>query len=155
MKADVGNFVKQCSVCHYAKTERVHPTGLLQPLPILVGAWQDLTLEFIEGLPNSEGFNYILVIVDRFSMYAHFIPLKHPFTALQVAKALLNVVARLHGLPKSMVSSRDKFFTRHMWKELFRLTNTTLITSTAYHPQIDGQSEGQSMSEDVSEMQCL
>jgi transposase InsO family protein len=79
--------------------------------------------------------------VGRFSKYSHFIPLKHPFTALQVAKILLDVVARIHGLPKSIVSDRDKIFTSHLWKELFRLTDTSLLTSTAYHPQTYGQTE--------------
>jgi transposase InsO family protein len=79
--------------------------------------------------------------VGRFSKYSHFIPLKHPFTALQVAKILLDVVVRIHGLPKSIVSDRDKIFTSHLWKELFRLTDTSLLTSTAYHPQTYGQTE--------------
>jgi hypothetical protein len=94
-----------------------------------------------EDLPKSEGYNYILVVVDRFSKYAHFISLKHPFTYLQVAKSLLDGVVRLHGMPRSMVSDRDKIFASHVWKELFKLNNTTLLTSTVYHPQTDGQSE--------------
>jgi hypothetical protein len=101
-------------VCQQAKHERQHPSGLLQPLPILAGCWQDISMDFIEGLPVSEGFNCILVVVDKFSMYSHFLPLKHPFIALQVAKLLLDAVVRLHGLPKSIVSDRDKIFTNHL-----------------------------------------
>jgi hypothetical protein len=138
LKQEVDSFVKQCAVCQQAKHERQHPARLLQPLRIPAGCWQDIAMNFIEGLPVSEGFNGILVVVDRFSKYSHFLPLKHPFTPLQVAKLLLDAVVRLHGLPKSIVSNRDKIFTSHLWKELFRRTNTTLLTSTAYHPQTDG-----------------
>jgi hypothetical protein len=141
LKGDVGNFVRQCLVFQQAKHERTHPAGLLQPLPIPKGAWQDISMDFIEGLSRSEGYNYILVAVDRFLKYAHFIPLTHPFTAQKVAKVMLDVVVRLHGMPVSIVSDRDKIFTIHFWKELFRLSNTTLITSTAYHSQTDGQTE--------------
>jgi hypothetical protein len=72
LKADVASFIKQCNTCQQAKVERVHYPGLLQPLPIPQGAWQDLTMDFTEGLPKSEGYNSILVVVDRFSKYAHF-----------------------------------------------------------------------------------
>jgi hypothetical protein len=92
---------------------------------------------FHRGLPKFDGFNCILVVVDMLSKYAHFIALKHPFTAQQIAQIILDSVVRLHGIPRSIVSDRDRIFTSGLWKELFRLHNTTLITSTAYHPQID------------------
>jgi hypothetical protein len=82
MKADVVCFIKQCAVCQQAKAERIHTPALLRPLPVPQGAWQDLTMDFIEGLPKSEGYNSILVVVDRISKYAHFfhsnIPLLQP-----------------------------------------------------------------------------
>lgn len=141
LKTDVENFVKQCAVCQHAKHERVHPPGLLQQLPIPAGAWQDITMDFIEGLPKSEGYNCILVVVDRFSKYAHFIPIKHPFIAKQIAQVVLDVVFRLHGPPKSIATDRDRIFTSNFWKELFQLSKVTLHMSSAYHPQTDGQSE--------------
>ena len=101
---DVENFVKQCATCQQAKSERCHPAGLLQPLPVPDGAWQDLTMDFVEGLSKSEGFDTIMVVVDRFSKYAHFFALKHPFSAPQVAQVMLDNVVKLHGLPKSIVS---------------------------------------------------
>jgi hypothetical protein len=141
LKVDVENFVKQCSVCQHAKHERTHPAGLLQPLPVPDGAWQDITMDFVEGLPKSEGYSCILVVVDRFLKYAHFIPMKHPFTTPQVAQVVLDVVVRLHGMPKSIISDRDKKNLSSFWRELFKIYNTTLMTSTAYHPQTDGQTE--------------
>jgi hypothetical protein len=78
MKSDVVCFIKQCAVCQQAKAERIHTPGLLQSLPIPQGAWQDLTMDFIEGLPKSKWCNSILVLVDRFSKYAHFSHLNIP-----------------------------------------------------------------------------
>jgi hypothetical protein len=133
LKGDVESFVKQCSICQQAKSERVHHAGSLQPLPIPKGAWQDITMDFIEDLPKSKGANCILVVVDRLSKYGHFVALSHPFIAKRVAQVMLDVIVRLHGMPQSIVSDRDKKFTSSFWKELFRLHNTTLLTSTACH----------------------
>lgn len=104
-------------------------------------AWQDVSMDFIEGLPLSKGANVIFVVVDRYTKFAHFLPLRHPFSALQVAKVYLNNVASLYGLPKSIVSDRDKVFTSNFWQTLFKRFEIPLHLSTAYHPQSDGQTE--------------
>ena len=98
-------------------------------------------MDFIEGLPTSNSYNVILVVVDRFTKFAHFIPLKHPFSAAQIARVILDNIVKLHGLPSAIVTGRDKIFISAFWKELFKLYNITLQLSTAYHPQTDGQTE--------------
>ena len=81
MRQDVESYIKQCSVCQHAKHSLQHPAGLLQPLPMPEGVWRDVSMDFIEGLPKSDGYSVILVVVDRLTKYAHFIPVKHPYTA--------------------------------------------------------------------------
>jgi hypothetical protein len=115
--------------------------GLLQPLPVPDQAWKVVTMDFIEGLPTSDHYNCILVVVDKFSKYSHFIKVKHPFSALQIAKLYMEHVYKLHGMPQAIVSNRDKIFTSILWKELFKLSGTSLCMSSAYHPQSDGQTE--------------
>lgn len=111
LKSDVEQFVKQCQICQQAKHSNTHPSGLLQPLPIPEGSWQEWTMDFIEGFPISEGYNSIFVVVDRYTKYAHFIPLKHPFIAHTLPRAVIDNVVKLHGLPRSIVSDKDRVFT--------------------------------------------
>jgi hypothetical protein len=110
MKKMVKDFVAQCMICQKAKTEMVKYLGLLQPLLVPSHAWQTVSLDFVEGLPKSKGYNYILVVVDKFSKYAHFLPLAHPFTALQVTKLFMDNIFKLHGMPLALISYRDKIF---------------------------------------------
>ena len=76
----------------------------------------------------------VLVVVDKFSKYAHFVPLTHPFTALQIAKVFMKEIFRLHGLPLAIISDRDRIFTGHVWQELFKLCGPDLRLSSSYHP---------------------
>jgi len=141
MKSAFCLFVQSCTVCQQAKPYRARLPGLLQPLEVPAAAWQVISMDFVEALPLSSGSNCILVVVDTFSKYAHFLPLKHPFSAEVVAQKFLAEVYRLHGLPLAIVSDRDRIFTSKLWKALFRLADVQLRHSTAYHPQSDGQTE--------------
>jgi len=141
MRDDVKTFVTQCLICQTTKYETKRPTGLLQPLPLPTAIWEDLSLDFITGLPPSNGFTVILVVVDRFSKGAHFGALPTSFTAFKVASLFLNIICKYHGLPRSLVSDRDPIFISRFWRELFKLCGTKLRMSTSYHPETDGQTK--------------
>ena len=82
-----------------------------------------------------------MVIVDRLTKYAHFCALSHPFKAITVATRFMEIVQKLHGSPKIIVSDRDPIFTGHFWTELFSCLGTQLAHSLSYHPQYDGQTD--------------
>jgi hypothetical protein len=98
-------------------------------------------MEFITGLPTSEGKYVIFVIVDRLTKYAHFVGISSKSKASQVVDSYVKNIFKLHGFPKVIVSDRDPKFTSNFWKELFHQVGTSLTMSTSYHPQTDGQTE--------------
>lgn len=141
LKADVESFIASCPTCQRAKSEHCLQPGLLEPLPVADMAWEHISMDFIEGLPNSGGKEVILVVVDRFTKYAHFIPISHPYSVLTVAQAVVDNIIKLHGPPKMIISDRDRIFTSKLWKDIFAALQVELRYSSAYHPQTDGQTE--------------
>ena len=95
-------------------------------------------MDFIIGLPKSEGKNVIMVVVDRLTKYAHFCALSHPFKESTVATTFMDTIQKIHGNPRVIVSDRDPIFTGNFWTELFSCLGTQLAHSTSYHPQSDG-----------------
>jgi len=141
MKKQVIEYVATYMVCQCNKYLASSPQGLLQPLPIPGEVWEEISMDFIIRLPKSNGYDSILVVVDRLSKYDHFIPHRHPYSAKSVADVFVKEVVRLHGIPASIVRDRDSIFMSVFWKELFKLQGTQLNMSTAYHPKSDSQTE--------------
>ena len=141
MIKDIKTFVRECAVCQQIKHITRKSAGLLQSIPMLARVWEDLSMDFVTHLPNSQGFTTIIVVVDRFSKGFHFGALPTQFTAFIVATLFMDTICKLHGFPRSIISDRDPIFISLFWKELFKMSDTTLRMSTAYHPQTDGQTE--------------
>lgn len=110
MKKDIYNHIQECLVCQQNKGETVASPGFLQPIPIPERIWTEISMDCIVGLPNSHGNTAILVVVDRLSKAAHFIALKHPYTASDIAQLFLDHIYKLHGFPKSIITDRDSIF---------------------------------------------
>ena len=98
-------------------------------------------MDFIEGLPPSQGKNTIFVVIDRLSKSAHFLALTCPFSTKMVVEKFVEGVLKLHGMPRSIISDRDPIFISNFWREFFKLSNTQLKMSSAYHLQTNGQIE--------------
>ena len=141
MRKDVETFVKTCLICQQTKYATQATAGLLQPLPVPQQVWDELTMDFVVSLPESHGYTVIMVVVDRLSKYAHFGALPTNFNALRAAHLFVDIVVKHHGFPSNIISDRDKIFLSQFWSNLFQLSGTKLKHNTAYHPQMDGQSE--------------
>ena len=140
MKKDMVEYISRCMKCQHVKVEHQHPAGLLQPFLVLEWKWEVISMDFITGLPMTWRQNdSIMVVVDKLTKEAHFILVKSTHKTNDIAKIFMKEIFKLHGLPKAIVSDRDVKFTSNFWKGLFAYLDTKLNFSTAYHPQIDGQ----------------
>ncbi|KAK8947266.1 hypothetical protein KSP39_PZI006860 [Platanthera zijinensis] len=141
LKTIVSKVVGSCRACQLAKGNKTN-TGLCTPLPIPSTPWEDVSMDFILGLPITfRRHDSILVVVDRFSKMAYFIACSKTNDASHVAQLYFKEVVGHRGVPKSIVTDRDVKFTSYFWKTLWRIMGTKLLFSSAYHPQTDGQTE--------------
>ena len=142
MKNDVATFVSKCLTCQKVKAEHQRPGGELQKISIPEWKWDQVTMDFVVGLPRTpSGNDAIWVVVDRLTKSAHFIAIKLSFSVDQLAELYVAQIVRYHGIPKSIISDRDGRFTSKFWKSVHQAMGTKLTFSTAFHPQTDGQSE--------------
>jgi hypothetical protein len=142
MNKEITKYITRCMECQKVKDENRHPAGLLQPLTIPEWKWEMVTMGFITGLPRTGNMHdSIMVAVDKLTKAAHFILLKNTHKETEVVDIFMKEVARLHRIPKTIVSDRDPKFTSNFWKGLFKRFKTNLKFSTTYHLESAGQAE--------------
>ena len=148
LRHDVDDYVKGCDVCLASKAVRHKPYGDLQSLPVPTYCWKDLLIDFVTGLPiltdwKGDSYDSILVIVNRLMKMVHYKPIKVTIDAPGLAKIIINVVVRHHGLSDSIVTNQGSFFISKFWSLLCYFFGIKRRLSTAFHLQIDGQTERQ------------
>ncbi|QRV96903.1 Retrotransposable element Tf2 protein [Ceratobasidium sp. AG-Ba] len=139
MKAQVNRFVESCEVCQRSKGHKQFAP--LKPLPIPQKPWEDIAYDFIIKLPESQGLDSILVVIDRFSRQAHFIPCLESTNAEGVADLFIQEVWKLHGLPKTTVSDRGPTFNSQFLRALYAKLGIEPKFSSVFHPETDGITE--------------
>ena len=142
MSKDIKNYVSTCEACLRSKPMNIAEQGLFKPLPVPEGRWTHVTMDFVGALPKTvSGHDTVMVIVDRFSKRAHFIPTVKALTAEGAAKLYMDHIFRLHGVPYAITSDKDIRFVNAFWQTIHDALGTSLFFSTTNHPQTDGQSE--------------
>ena len=141
MRSDLARFIRNCDTCQRSKPARHSPYGFLKPLSVPQSRWESISLDFVTGLPSSLDFDSVLVVVDRLSKMAHFVPCTSSLDALSFATLFRDNIFKLHGLPKDITSDRDSLFTSDFIKALAQALHVSQHLSTAFHPQTDGQTE--------------
>nr|GEY09795.1 retrotransposon protein, putative, Ty3-gypsy subclass [Tanacetum cinerariifolium] len=140
IKKDIAMYVSKCLTCSKVKAEHKTPSGVLQQPEIPEWKWENITMDFINKLPRTRsGHDSIWVIVDRLTKSAHFLAVREDYKTEKLARLYINEIIARHGVPVSIISDRDIYFTSRFWKSLQRALGTRLDLSTAYHPETDGQ----------------
>jgi hypothetical protein len=141
VNGNIEEFCKSCETCQQVKTSNRKPVGLLHSLPIPTRPWESIGMDFIGPFPESQGYDYLWVVICRMTSRVHLIPVKTTITASQLSWIFVKEIVKLHGLPKSIVSDRDSKFTSRWWREVHHLLGAKLLMSTSFHPQTDGITE--------------
>ena len=141
LRDDVEQYVKSCVTCQQNRTQFRKEAKLLRPLPISTKSWKSISIDFMTHLPESTGFDSIMVVVDRVSKMAHFVPMRDTATAQEVGQLYFDKVVKHHGVRKSIILDRDPKFTSCFWCVLWKKLGTKLKMRTAFQPQTDGQTE--------------
>nr|GEV16940.1 putative reverse transcriptase domain-containing protein [Tanacetum cinerariifolium] len=142
MKENIATYVSKCLTCSKVKGEHQNPSGLLVQPEIPEWKWEKVTIDFVTKLPKTtNGYDTVWMIFDRLIKSAHFPTNEENDPMGKLMKLYMKEVVTRHGVPVFIISDRDGRFTSLFWQALHKALGTRLDMSTAYHPEIDGQSE--------------
>ena len=142
MLSDVTRYINSCRSCRLNKSRRRGEQGALTGLPIPAERWQVVQMDWITDLPvTALGYNQVLVVEDRLTKYAYFIPAKKTDTAEDAARRVFAVVFCVHGVPETIVSDRDRLWTSDFFGSLMALMHVKQSMGTAYYHDFNGAVE--------------
>jgi hypothetical protein len=141
MLSYVERWIRNCHICKRTTASKKARQKVLKPFPIPQKAWQNIFIDFITHLPNSYGYDAILVVIDRLTKIKHFIHYKKTYNFEEIAHLYVKYIWKLHNLPRIIVSDRGFQFVSEFWKHLIKRLGITALLSIAYHPETDGQTE--------------
>ena len=139
MHKDIKKYAAECDTCQRNKNENVMTRGLLHPLHILKQKWEEISMDFIEWLPLTDGKDKILMVVDRLTEYAHFMGINKTNSAKKIVEVFCKNIYKLHGFPKIIVRDKNAKVISNFWKELCKKKWITLSMSSTYHPHTYGK----------------
>ena len=149
MSRDVKKYIGTCDICQ-KKPRRHAPVGMLQPIPIPSQPFEVVNMDFIPELPECEGYNNILVIVDKLTKYTIFIPTTTTITERETTELFFQHVISQYGIPRQIISDRDTWWWGDFWKETCDKMGMKRALTTVYHPQADGQTEIMNQTPEIS-----
>jgi len=122
MKKEIAAYVDRCDTCCKVKAIHLKPAGLLQPLSVLGWKWEEISMNFIVGLPPiQKGFNSISLIIDCLSKSAHFLLVRSNYHPFDYAQLYFSHIVQLHGVPRTIILDRGPQFTARFWEHLHSL----------------------------------
>jgi hypothetical protein len=137
VRQDVKDFCERFVVCRRAKIQP-HMAATLYPLLVPPIPWHTVGLDYLTHLPEGNGFNSVLIVVDHLTRMAHFLPCTESITAEKTATLFLQGVYHLHGLPRVLISDRDPKFVSGLWQTLWRRLGTRLNMSSSRYRETYG-----------------
>ncbi|KAH0608780.1 uncharacterized protein H6S33_001008 [Morchella sextelata] len=141
MRNYIARYVRNCHTCQRSKPNTHGKLGVLRPLPIPEQPWQEVSMDFVTGLLVSEGYDAIIVVVDRLTKMRHLLSCNTTVNSEDIAQLYLRYIWKLYGLPTHVTSDRGTQFTAKFWRALCKHLDIEARMSTAFHPETDGQTE--------------